>query len=687
MKYFDIAKGIAMICIIIGHLGIVEINSFVFTFHVPVFFLISGFFLNDKLTLSQYVKQKKSQLLIPYMVTCIFTIIGATLSGIMTTRSTENVVESIKTWTIASIYGSGTIEYTSPFYIKQIGALWFLLALFTALIIVRYFMSYQYGAIAILFITYVGYKTTEFIWLPFSIQAGMTASLFIYMGFLFKKHKIFDRTIPAPILGVMVAIWLFCIVFCGKFYMVRNYYGSGFLDILGALCGSYLVIMLSKSIENNTKYISGILNFYGKNSLFMMCFHAFELNIISWNWVWTIFGERLQFQYFTVVCIIIFMKILFCTAGILGILQLQKLYKLYWENIGKLYNALKSKFQEISKTDIDEGRVQYWDIAKGAAILLMILGHTDIPQYLRVIIFSFHMPLFVIVNGYFIKSYDIKRTFTRSVKTLLYPYGVTCVLSAVIYTIIGGGGENNASLFLFKIKAMLGGMSKISTRFQEFDSVWVVWFVCCLFITRNVYVILMHLLEKYSDSYKTGAIVAIAVAGYFIGKYYAFMPWSLDVALVALIFIAFGDWLRKTNFLEKGYFYTLFLPAAAWIYFLRLGIHIELSMRDYPLGIFSFVEAIAASIVVITLSRMLDNGKLISKGISWFGKNSMLILAVHCLELMYMNWNELIYRFLPFTMNWFRIFVIKTVVIVLVVVLFNEIKKCLRAVSYKNRYE
>lgn len=37
-------------------------------------------------------------------------------------------------------------------------------------------------------------------------------------------------------------------------------------------------------------------------------------------------------------------------------------------------------------------RIQYWDIAKGIAIMLMILGHTEMPSIFRAAIFSFHMP-------------------------------------------------------------------------------------------------------------------------------------------------------------------------------------------------------------------------------------------------------------------------------------------------------
>ena len=44
LQYIDIAKGIAMICIILGHMGNANINRVVFTFHVPIFFLYNRVF-------------------------------------------------------------------------------------------------------------------------------------------------------------------------------------------------------------------------------------------------------------------------------------------------------------------------------------------------------------------------------------------------------------------------------------------------------------------------------------------------------------------------------------------------------------------------------------------------------------------------------------------------------------------
>ena len=53
-------------------------------------------------------------------------------------------------------------------------------------------------------------------------------------------------------------------------------------------------------------------------------------------------------------------------------------------------------------------RVLFIDIARGISILLMIAGHVLTNGIKRSIIFSFHMPLFIIVSGYFYKDRSLK---------------------------------------------------------------------------------------------------------------------------------------------------------------------------------------------------------------------------------------------------------------------------------------
>ena len=52
-------------------------------------------------------------------------------------------------------------------------------------------------------------------------------------------------------------------------------------------------------------------------------------------------------------------------------------------------------------------RIEYLDIAKGVGILLVVLGHNDfevISLFVQRLIYSFHMPLFFFLSGYFLNT-------------------------------------------------------------------------------------------------------------------------------------------------------------------------------------------------------------------------------------------------------------------------------------------
>ncbi len=312
IDYFDIAKGIGIIAVVIGHMDLTTLNKFIFSFHMPLFFLISGYFLSNKLSVSQLAKRKAKQLLIPYTFTCICICILSVVEDIAFDNG-ENLLYNLKMWIYASLYGSGG-EYFEPFYIKRIGALWFLLAMFFALVIVRYALDTKYTVLVIICLAYVGYHSAKIIWLPFSVQAGMTAALFVYIGYWAKGEKILEKKPQVGLTLITLGIWVFCIIFCGQLYMVNNVYVNGALDIIGAVCGTYIVLLLSKWLSH-IKWIALILKFYGQNTLVFMCFHLIELNMLPWSYVYTFLNNYGIYGY-ACTCIVIIIKIIWSTFWI-----------------------------------------------------------------------------------------------------------------------------------------------------------------------------------------------------------------------------------------------------------------------------------------------------------------------------------------------------------------------------------
>lgn len=99
IDYMDISKGIAMLCIVAGHMGINSITRIVFTFHVPLFFLISGYFFHDKADL---IRKRSSQLLKPYFFTavalCLCEVFKTLLKFLLGRSNTDDFLYALEKW-------------------------------------------------------------------------------------------------------------------------------------------------------------------------------------------------------------------------------------------------------------------------------------------------------------------------------------------------------------------------------------------------------------------------------------------------------------------------------------------------------------------------------------------------------------------------------------------------------------
>ena len=288
-------------------------------------------------------------------------------------------------------------------------------------------------------------------------------------------------------------------------------------------------------------------------------------------------------------------------------------------------------------------RIRWIDIAKGITIILMIFRHMpNINPYLRGMIISFDMPLFMIINGFLIRDYHVKRTFQRSVKSLLVPYAIICLIQALILMMTAPGIEQAGEAFFGGLDDMIVGMSKHSTKFLSYGSVWLVWFLNCLFLARNLYVLILSLTDKRFVLVRYLILMVVSAAGYLIGTYYAFLPSSLDVAMYSVIFIAAGDILRRERLLEKTEAKYYMLPLIVWVCFLAVRRHIELGTREYPFVYGGAVSAIAGGICVLHLSRLVDRKMTRTAAIlNWYGKHSILLLGIHCIEMRFISWERI----------------------------------------------
>lgn len=84
VEWVDTLRFLGILAIYIGHFGPIsgKVYPFVFTYHVPLFFFVSGFFTtNLKKSILLYTKEKLLQLMLPYLVFAALAMVYYTLAG------------------------------------------------------------------------------------------------------------------------------------------------------------------------------------------------------------------------------------------------------------------------------------------------------------------------------------------------------------------------------------------------------------------------------------------------------------------------------------------------------------------------------------------------------------------------------------------------------------------------------
>ena len=73
IEYLDIAKGLGIFCIVIGHNAVPQgIYDWIYSFHVPLFFIISDYFYRQR-PIAETLAKIWRQLLLPMLITIMVT--------------------------------------------------------------------------------------------------------------------------------------------------------------------------------------------------------------------------------------------------------------------------------------------------------------------------------------------------------------------------------------------------------------------------------------------------------------------------------------------------------------------------------------------------------------------------------------------------------------------------------------
>ncbi len=271
--------------------------------------------------------------------------------------------------------------------------------------------------------------------------------------------------------------------------------------------------------------------------------------------------------------------------------------------------------------EIQNNRLLWADVFKGFGIIAVVLGHVfegDLHDF----IFSFHMPLFFFIGGYFFKpTSNYTLYFKTQFKRLMIPYFSFLLL--IVFSAKLVAGVNVFDINVLKgmfVKILFGGRLLVSYA-------GVFWFVTCYYFTQQVSNILF---DRFSDKILI-LISMLSLILSFINAYFfshLLVPFNVNVVFASFPFFLFGFLVKKWHFrLNNSTLFFSFLVALSLVLFLENNTY---DMKYAIYGI-PFVTFICSSIIILAIRRC---SKILSKYrfshyIGHLGKASLVIMYLH----------------------------------------------------------
>ncbi len=302
LYYLDIAKGIGMVLVLLGHLQddtifsfspyILSLCSWIFSFHMALFFIISGMLMDikkdDEKDIHIFIKKRFQSIMIPYFWFSLIYIF-IVLYSLLISKVVPLKTLFIQLWYVLGMYG--------------MNVLWFLPALFMAeilfVLITQHFKGIK-SLFAILGLLIIAITANELRnWLPnnselyerineliVTLIRPVFACSYIFIGCLInrtletikqktkKPNTVFFISLPV-LLAVNIYINILNRPVDFRSMVLNNYP----LYYLSSVCGSLFIILLSILLSSihigkiNETNSFPILKYYGINSLIFMAVH------------------------------------------------------------------------------------------------------------------------------------------------------------------------------------------------------------------------------------------------------------------------------------------------------------------------------------------------------------------------------------------------------------------------------
>jgi fucose 4-O-acetylase-like acetyltransferase len=266
IAWIDVARGVGILLVVLGHLETGLVKSCIYTFHMPLFFILSGNMHKVSARYAEYFRRRSIRLLVPYVA---FLILLAPLELHRAARGGNGAVEK----TILNMIWGGN-RLTGDY-----GVFWFITCLFATQQLANWLLSrfqtarvVAYGAVSLV-LAYVNSILFPRFMLPLDLGVIAGALPFYLIGYYARGANL-DRwgvTLGA-IVGTLATVWLNYLTVPVEYNMRAAHYGVPVLSLILAACCIIAVIRLSKAVLQAPR-VAKLLEKIGAASIGIMFIH------------------------------------------------------------------------------------------------------------------------------------------------------------------------------------------------------------------------------------------------------------------------------------------------------------------------------------------------------------------------------------------------------------------------------
>lgn len=287
-----------------------------------------------------------------------------------------------------------------------------------------------------------------------------------------------------------------------------------------------------------------------------------------------------------------------------------------------------------SSTVQSKKRIEFFDLAKGICIFLVVVyhisSHYEIELPANNIIKSIRLPLYFFLSGCFFKTYGGFIDFIkRKCNKLLLPFTFWFFFALILTFILSCFGVTLFTYYKLTLRAII--VNTIRGTYPNSP----IWFLLCLFWV-NIYFYLIYIIcssfKEQNRPFLIGMFSVIAgLIGVSLSNFGIRVPFYMDSALTALPFFTFGYYLFRFTSIAKPNIFDKWIPLIIIILLLILYfISPSYSLRkntniNYHNFVLVYLCGFMGALSVILFSKLFNKLSIVS----YWGRYSIMILVSH----------------------------------------------------------